>query len=170
MVQLAEMLETDSGSQIEGRPEGASVWAGSVGYENYREVAEFVDHLADAGVERLIDVRELPISRRRGYAKTALGQALDERGIEYVHLRDLGNPKPIRDLWKSGEVEQGRSLYRQHLLSEHPDALAELPVLLESKRSALMCVEHDEDICHRKVIFECLRDQLGVDLATERLL
>ena len=48
--------------------------------------------LADAGVERLIDVRELPISRRRGFAKTALGEALAAEGVEYLHMRSLGNP------------------------------------------------------------------------------
>jgi hypothetical protein len=62
--------------RAEFRPEESvepGCWVGSVGYEKHRNSGEFARHLRRAGVERLIDVRELPISRRRGYAKTALG-------------------------------------------------------------------------------------------------
>jgi uncharacterized protein (DUF488 family) len=112
----------------------------------------------------LIDVRELPISRRRGYAKTALSEVLAAEGIEYVHMRALGNPKQFRDLYKSGHVQEGRAAYERHLLDERVDALRELVPLLEVRRSALMCVEHDAAVCHRAVIFEALRDELGLQL------
>ena len=45
-----------------------------------------------AGVERVIDVRALPLSRRPGFSKTPLRGALEEAGIEYVHLKALGTP------------------------------------------------------------------------------
>lgn len=151
------------------QPEIDDVWAGSIGYEDYREVDDFVAALHDSGIQLVVDVRELPISRRRGYAKTALGEALASQGIEYLHLRSLGNPKEIRTLWKSGAVEAGRTLYRDHLLTSERTALEELPELLRAKRCALMCFEHDEDVCHRQVIFECLRDEIGLRLETERL-
>ncbi len=37
------------------------------------------------------------MSRRKGYGKTALNEALGTAGIEYVHMRALGNPKSFRD-------------------------------------------------------------------------
>jgi uncharacterized protein (DUF488 family) len=43
----------------------------TVGYE-WRSLGELVDALRAAGVERLIDVRELPLSRRRGFSKTSV--------------------------------------------------------------------------------------------------
>jgi uncharacterized protein (DUF488 family) len=140
------------------------LWVGSVGYERYRDNSDFAQRLADAGVERLVDVRELPISRRRGYAKTALGEALRAVGIEYVHIKALGNPKPFRDLYKSGRAEEGRRRYERHLLSEGRDALDDLVPLLRDKRTALMCVEHDPSVCHRTVIVDALRDELQLDL------
>jgi uncharacterized protein (DUF488 family) len=140
------------------------LWVASVGYERHRHAAEFAQLLRRARIERLIDVRELPISRRRGYAKTALSEALAVEGIEYVHMRALGNPKPFRDLYKSGRVQEGRAAYERHLLDERVDALRELVPLLEEKRSALMCVEHDAAICHRAVIFDALRDEMGLQL------
>ena len=140
------------------------LWVGSVGYERYRDVDDFARLLADAGVERLIDVRELPISRRRGFAKTALGNALGDQGVEYRHLRALGNPKEFRDLYKSGSVEAGRAGYQRFLLDNREDELRGLETVLREKRSALMCVEHDENVCHRQVIFEVLRDRVGIEL------
>ncbi len=148
---------------VSNLPEGA-LWVGSVGYERHKDSRAFGEHLRDSGVQRLIDVRELPISRRRGYAKTALSEALAEAGVEYVHVKALGNPKPLRDLYKSGRVEEGRARYREHLLNEHRQDLQELVGLLREKPSALMCVEHDPSTCHRTVIVEALTDELEVQL------
>jgi uncharacterized protein (DUF488 family) len=146
-----------------GEP-AAGLWVGSIGYEMHKDHLAFARHLQEAGVERLIDVRQLPISRRRGYAKTALAQAMEGVGIEYIHIKALGNPKPYRDLYKSGRVDEGRHLYEAHLLGESRGALDELVPLLQGKRSALMCVEHDPSTCHRTVIVETLRDKLGLVL------
>ncbi len=142
----------------------ASLWVGSVGYERYRHSEDFARLLAGAGVERLIDVRELPISRRKGYAKTALSEAMEAVGIEYVHMRELGNPKELRDLYKSGRVEEGRDRYREHLLAAQRPALEDLHKKLGEKRCALMCLEHDPACCHRSVIIEALGSELGLEL------
>jgi len=140
------------------------VWVGSVGYERYKHNEDFAQLLSKAGVERLIDVRELPISRRPGYAKTALGEAMEKVRIEYVHMRELGNPKTFRELYKSGKVEEGRDRYRSYLLESQMPALVDLREKLQEKRCALMCLEHDPAWCHRTVIFESLRSELGLEL------
>lgn len=140
------------------------LWLGSVGYERHKDHIEFAQHVRASGVERLIDVRELPISRRRGYAKSALAQAMTDAGVEYLHLKALGNPKQFRDLYKSGKVEEGRRGYEEHLLEIQRDALEGLIPIINEKRCALMCVEHDPTTCHRTVIVESLQDQLGVEL------
>jgi hypothetical protein len=142
----------------------AALWVGSVGYERHKDHRAFARHLGAAGVERLVDVRELPLSRRHGYSKSALSRAMAEVDIEYVHIKALGNPKPYRDLYKSGQVEEGRRWYRQYLLKERRKALRDVVPLLHDKRAALMCVEHDPTVCHRAVIIEALRDELGLDL------
>ncbi len=145
------------------------LWVGSVGYERHKDHRAFAQHLSDVGVERLVDVRDLPISRRRGYAKKALDEAMAEVGIEYLHIKALGNPKPYRDMYKAGRVDEGRRCYEQLLLSERRDALRDLVPLLSEKRSALMCVEHDPETCHRTVIVEVLRGEFGVDLDVSQI-
>lgn len=151
------------------RDVAVSLWVGSVGYERYRSVEDFARLLARAEVERLIDVRELPISRRRGFAKTALTEALAEEGVEYLHLRGMGNPKEFRDLYKSGQVAKGRAGYEQLLTEDRFEDLRKLAETIHEKRSALMCVEHDEAVCHRQVIFAALQGQLGLDLEIARI-
>ncbi len=156
-----ELVDLPTSASPTATPE---LWVGSIGYELHKDYLAFARHVQAAGVERLIDVRELPISRRRGYAKSALGQAMADVGVEYVHIRALGNPKAYRDLYKSGRVDEGRRRYEEHLLGEQRGALEDLVPLLREKRSALMCVEHDPATCHRTVIVEALRRELGLEL------
>jgi len=163
MDQLPERIQRAGMPDQAGSPP-LPIWLGSVGYERHRDHRAFARHLAEAGVERLIDVRELAISRRRGFAKNALTEALNDAGVGYVHVKALGNPKPLRDVYKSGKVEEGRSRYRAYLRSEHLDVLRELVPLLKERRSALMCVEHHSQSCHRSVIIDVLRKELGLEL------
>lgn len=76
----------------------ASVHLFTVGYEQ-RTVSELLGALREAGARTLIDVRELPLSRRKGFSKTKLGEAAREAGLAYEHVRLLGNPKPYRQLY-----------------------------------------------------------------------
>lgn len=169
-LELVESISIDRVNPVQSPgDETVSLWVGSVGYERYRLVEDFARLLAQAEVERLIDVRELPISRRRGFAKTALAEALAEQGVEYLHLRGMGNPKEFRDLYKSGQVAEGRAGYEQLLTEDRADDLRELAETIHEKRSALMCVEHDEAVCHRQVIFAALQGQLGLDLEIARI-
>lgn len=168
-LELVESISIDRPSAPSTGNGAISTWVGSVGYERYRSVEDFACLLSRRGVERLIDVRELPISRRRGFAKTALAAALAEQGIEYLHLRGMGNPKEFRDLYKSGRVAEGRAGYEQLLAEDRADDLRELAETIHEKRSALMCVEHDEAVCHRQVIFAALRDQVGLELRIDRI-
>jgi uncharacterized protein (DUF488 family) len=130
----------------------------TVGYER-RSVAELVDALAAAGVERVVDVRELPLSRRAGFSKTPLAAALAEAGIGYEHVRALGNPKAIRDRFRSGDLDAGLLEYRGHLLNAASEELAALADSLDAGPvSCLLCLEHEHTACHRGVIADELTE------------
>ena len=79
-------------------------------------------------------------------------------------MRSLGNPKPTRDLYKSGHTAEGRAGYEHYLLGEQRGALDVLAEQLRDKRCALMCVEHEAAVCHRDVIFSALRVELGLKI------
>lgn len=122
----------------------------TVGYEG-RTLAEFVQVLEGAGIERVVDVRALPLSRRKGFSKTPLSSALSKHGIEYVHLRAAGNP--FRD--KKNNIEKCLALYAGHL-DAHPEVVLEVEKAINGHRAALLCVESDVECCHRSVIVDRL--------------
>lgn len=146
---------------------GLSTSLFTIGYEG-RSIAEVLDALASADVQRLVDVRELPLSRRRGFSKTALGEALDEIGVEYVHVRPLGNPKKNRERYWAGDVAGGADVYRRHLHNGSYSALTELAESLHGEVTCLLCFERDHAVCHRDVIVESLI-QLRPDIQVSHL-
>ena len=89
----------------------------TIGYEG-ASIADFVATLRAVNVDVLIDVRDVPISRKPGFSKRVLAQRLGDVGIEYVHLRDLGDPKPGRDAARRGDFKEFERIFREHLERE----------------------------------------------------
>ena len=86
----------------------------TIGYEA-TTMADFLAALKAAGVERVIDVRALPLSRRPGFSKSSLAASLREVEIDYVHLKALGTPKRGRDAAKKGDVATLTAVYDEQL-------------------------------------------------------
>src|SRR6478752_9587096 len=115
----------------------------TIGYEG-TTMDEFIAALHKAGVERVIDVRALPLSRRPGFSKTPLKGALAEAGIDYVHLKPLGTPKEGRDAAKRGDRVTLERVYDAQLaMPETIVAAEEMKRLAAEKPSALVCYERD---------------------------
>src|ERR671930_1687633 len=90
----------------------ATIW--TIGYERLLP-AELVAELRAARIERLIDVRFRPQSRRPGMSKTRLGELLGEHGIAYEHRKSLGTPPDIRWYFKHGRSAEGAEQFRAHV-------------------------------------------------------
>lgn len=130
----------------------------TIGYEA-TTMTDFLAALGRAGIERVIDVRALPLSRRPGFSKNSLAATLDEHGIEYVHLKALGTPKPGRDAAKRGDWRTMEAVYAGQLeLPEAQSQAARLRELATEKRSALLCYEREPKHCHRTML---LREEGG---------
>lgn len=122
----------------------------TIGYEG-RTLADMIEVLHAHAVDRVIDVRALPLSRRRGFSKTPLGTALVAGGIEYIHLRIAGNPyREFRD-----DPEKCLSLYGDHL-AHSPEVIAAVTDAIHGHRAALLCVERDPRVCHRTILATAL--------------
>jgi uncharacterized protein (DUF488 family) len=131
----------------------------TVGYEG-RSVDDFVATLRAAKIDRVIDVRALPLSRRRGFSKTKLSEALASAKIEYVHLRIAGNP--YRD--QRADIKRCLALYRGHL-ERSPEVIASVLEATHGYRAALLCVEREACNCHRSVIASKLAQHADVQIA-----
>jgi uncharacterized protein (DUF488 family) len=132
----------------------STIW--TIGYERLLP-PELVAELEAAGIERLIDVRHRPQSRRPGMSKTRLAELLAGRGIAYEHRKALGTPPDIRWLFKHGRVAEGAPAFREHVERTAARELDDLAGELEhGPRTALMCLEADPAVCHRRVVAEAL--------------
>ena len=134
----------------------------TIGYEA-ATVGEFLTALQGAGVERVIDIRAVPNSRRPGFSKTPLRNALAEVGIDYVHLRALGTPADGRAAARAGRHADLERIYAGQL--ELPEAIAESAQMLElarEKPSALLCYEREPGGCHRSLLLRSVAPQAEV--------
>jgi uncharacterized protein (DUF488 family) len=134
----------------------------TIGYEG-TTVGEFLRALTDAGVQRVIDVRAVPNSRRPGFSKTPLTNALAEEDIDYVHLRALGTPADGRAAARAGRHEDLVRIYAGQL--ELPEAIAQGAQMVDlagEKPSAVLCYERDPAGCHRTLLLSAVAPDVEV--------
>ena len=126
----------------------------TIGYEQ-TTMGDFLAALKAAGVEQVIDVRAVPLSRRPGFSKNILAASLAEAGIAYVHLKALGTPKPGRDAAKKGDRVTLERVYEHQLaLPEAQAEAARMRALAAERPSALLCYERDPGHCHRTLLLQ----------------
>jgi uncharacterized protein (DUF488 family) len=128
----------------------------TIGYEG-TTIGAFVAALRGASIDVLIDVRDLPLSRKKGFSKNQLAQILAKSNIEYVHLKGLGDPKDGRNAARAGDYELFRKIFGQHMETEI--ALRDIDTaatLVKNRRSCLMCFECLHHNCHRSIVAESL--------------
>ena len=134
----------------------------TIGYEKVG-FAAFLTALQDAEVETLIDVRELPNSRRAGFSKNMLKANLAAAGIAYVHLKALGTPKAGRQASQRGDLKAFWPIVEAALTRpEARLALEQAAVLARASRACLMCLEHDWRVCHRAHVCERLEEEYDI--------
>ena len=126
----------------------------TIGYERFPTPQGMCEVLEEAGVEWVCDVRALPQSRRPGFSRRGLQDVLADAGIVYEHRAELGNPAPLRELYRAGRLEEGREAFRAQLMAERAWALDALADRLGERPTAILCLEDDPALCHRGVILE----------------
>jgi uncharacterized protein (DUF488 family) len=129
----------------------------TIGYEG-ADVERFLTALKDAGVEVLADVRAVALSRKRGFSKNALREALERDDLAYRHFIELGTPKSGRQAARAGDAATMTRIYCDEVLAGEPAiaALDSLADLAASRPVCLLCFERDPAICHRRLLAERL--------------
>ncbi|WP_119940405.1 DUF488 domain-containing protein [Neorhizobium sp. NCHU2750] len=130
----------------------------TIGYEG-AEISDFIAVLEDQRVDLLIDVRDVPSSRKKGFSKNLLREALHNSGIDYLHLKVLGDPKEGRLAARSGEYDKFRNIFNNHIENEiAKQAISEVSELSKTKNVCLMCFERDHRLCHRSILIEKMKE------------
>ena len=133
----------------------------SIGYEK-AGFTDFILTLQTARVATVIDVRDLPLSRRAGFSKRQLQAGLAEAGIGYLHLRPLGTSAAGREANRRRQWPLFWEIVEQSLARpEAQEALEEAATTAAASLSCLLCYEADPCICHRQRIGEILQTRHG---------
>ena len=133
----------------------------TIGYEGL-DIDQFLSSLREHDIETVIDVREMPISRKPGFSKKALERTLSMNEREYRHLVALGCPKSIRDDYRAdGNWKRYTERFQKYLATQS-DAIAALSTLAKSSRCALLCYEADFNFCHRSMVASAVKQFAGM--------
>ena len=134
----------------------------TIGYEG-ATIEQFVAALKHASINLLIDVRDIPLSRKKGFSKNQLAEVLRSWGIEYVHLRGLGDPKEGREAARAGNYALFEKIFGKHMRSDVAERdLDTASQLVRDSRACLMCFEADYEKCHRSIVADHLSRMTGL--------
>ena len=135
----------------------------TAGYEG-KTADGFFNLLVKNGIQRILDVRRNPISRKYGFARSSMSAIGAKLDIGYSHCPELGIPKIQREKLDTPEDYQKLfNRYEQNLprLQEHVDSIIRL---IQEKASVLVCMESDPDFCHRSRLAREIRRQTNMDI------
>lgn len=133
----------------------------TIGHSN-RSIDEFIAMLADANIERLADIRKMPMSRANPqFNHDALAASLAEVGIAYEHVAALGGlrgktpdvPREVNALWRNASFHR----YADYALTEpFREGLEHVVAQGRERRCVLMCSEAVWWRCHRRIVADYL--------------
>lgn len=130
----------------------------TIGYEG-RSIDLLLNTLMRAGLYCIVDVRRNPVARRYGFHKNSLNRLCSKVDIEYVHVPELGIPSNLRqNLDCQAAYDRLFEQYERELLpqTQAQDALRRIAKLVDSKPTALMCMEAEPTMCHRSRVAKAI--------------
>lgn len=131
----------------------------SIGYEGLT-IDLFLYKLITNGITTVVDVRNNPQSMKYGFSKKSFKQYIENAGMKYIHIPELGIPSAMRK--GLGESVSHKSLFKAYetkLLPNHETEIKQLIDLTnQNERIALVCFEADHNFCHRHTLIEHLQE------------
>ena len=130
----------------------SQVW--TVGHSNH-PIEKFLGILRAHAIERVIDVRRFPVSRRwQHFDAENLATTLPAAGIDYVGMPELGGrrkPRPDspHTAWR---VDQFRGYADFMDTPEFEASIEQATAHASERRSALLCAEALPWRCHRSLL------------------
>jgi len=133
----------------------------TIGYEGW-EIEDFVSCLQGFKINCLLDVREIPLSRKKGFSKKVLSKKLNERGIRYIHMKELGSPREIRHkLYQDGDYDYFFNAF-QNYINRKKHFIKYAYEQMKDYVACLMCFEKLAFKCHRSVVAEEIKTHNGI--------
>lgn len=104
-------------------------------------------------------MREVPASRKTGFSKNSLSEHLESAKIKYLHVKELGSPKTLRDKLKEDkDYDLFFAEYGKYLKTKLNLVKSLYRDVISHELSCIMCFEREPSQCHRKVVAEKIKE------------
>ncbi len=129
----------------------------TIGYEG-RTIDSFIEQLKISEISRIIDVRDIPVSRKKGFSSVPLKETLESNGIKYIHIKSLGSPATFRKkLKEDGDYDYFFKAYSEYL-SENIEIIKDVYRFILDGVNCIMCFERLFNQCHRSIITDKIKE------------
>lgn len=137
----------------------------TIGYEGIT-FENYLNKLIANDINILCDVRKNPYSMKFGFSKNMLKHALEQIGIKYIHLSELGIESEDRQELNS--IEDYQKLFKEYQTTTiqteaAQKALQYINNISKHTKIALTCFEKDIEYCHRGVIAKELHNKFQLE-------
>lgn len=143
----------------------------TLGYERL-DIANFLEILKNSDIQTIVDIREIPISRKQGFSQNELREICRRHSLQYIHFKKLGSPTWLRrKLRVDGDYDFFFRRYREYLKNNGGrEFVARINKLATDKPTCLLCFERDHKACHRKIVASEIKKINGNGLEIVHLL
>lgn len=136
----------------------------TIGYEG-KKFEEYLNQLIKNDVKVLVDVRKNAHSMKYGFSKSTLKNAVENLGLKYIHIPNLGIESENRQtLQTKADYDALFAIYARTFTSKVKDLEYLNEILEENARIAITCFERDVGYCHRGIIAKKMKKQYGVEI------
>jgi uncharacterized protein (DUF488 family) len=142
---------------VNSKPSKSEYTLFSIGYEG-KTVENFTNELIKEDVRVLCDLRKNALSMKYGFSKKQLKFIVENVGIRYIHIPELGIDSFKRQgLNTDRDYERLFRDYEKNTLPNRSKELQEIQkIFISNKRIAVMCFEADHKSCHRSRTVQAL--------------
>ena len=141
----------------------------TIGYEGLT-ADSFIKYLKRYKISCIADVRHLPLSRKKGFSKTAMSELLGSENIRYDSYRDLGTSKEMRDkLYKDYDYRSFFKAYAKSLAGKEATIDKILSDVTHGENVALLCFEKEATKCHRSILARAIKKRDGNGLEIKHI-
>jgi len=123
----------------------------TLGYEGAK-IEDFLGVLCAQSVDVIVDVRQLPLSRKPGFSKGSFHKRATAAGLDYIHAPIFGCPKNIREKYKLDSNWNSYTVEFEKYLNDNYEIIVDLAKFVKDTNACLVCFEKDYRNCHRGII------------------
>jgi len=136
----------------------------TIGYES-KKFEGYLNQLIKNDIKVLVDVRKNAFSMKYGFSKKTLKNAVENLGIKYIHLPNLGiESKNRKTLNSTKDYNKLFKIYEEMLFYKQNELMILNDLIQKEKRVAITCFEKDVKYCHRGVIANYMKNNFNIEV------